>query len=65
MRQIRGKQMQFLIQNLVTPAVHRLGTYVGGYFTAQGMAADDINIVLAAIPVLAGFVVDTIVRKAF
>ena len=57
--------MGWLIEIIVRPLGQRLGTLVGSYLTAEGLAADDINIVLAAIPVVVGVIADLIQRRLY
>ena len=55
--------MGFLIDQIVRPLGHRLGTGIGAFLTANGIAQADINILVAAIPVAVGVVIDLVVRR--
>jgi hypothetical protein len=52
-----------IIDEIVRPIGHRVGTALGAYLTAQGIASDDIGIILSAVPVVLGVVVDLVVRR--
>lgn len=55
--------MDWIINALIKPATARLGTAIGTYLTALGVAADDIGTVLAAVPVVVGVMVDLATRR--
>ena len=53
----------FLINEILRPLSHRVGTLVGTFLTAQGIAQADISILLAALPVFVGVCLDLFVRR--
>jgi hypothetical protein len=55
--------MGMLLNEILRPIGHRIGTAVGTFLTAQGVAADDISIILAAVPVAVGVLVDLVIRR--
>lgn len=50
--------MNTILHQIIAPIARRLGTSVGAYLTAIGLASDDAQIVVAAIPIVIGVVVD-------
>lgn len=47
------------------PLTQRLSTAIGSALTAIGMTNPDVDVVLAAVPVLLGFAVDLTIRRWF
>lgn len=47
------------------PLAQRLATAIGGALSGAGMVADDVNVVLAAVPVLVGWSIDLLIRRLF
>jgi hypothetical protein len=54
---------RFILDDLARPIAHRVGSYVGTTLTTLGVAADDIQIVVAAIPVIVGIAFDLVIRR--
>lgn len=51
-----------MIKTLVTQIAERIGTATGSALAAYGVSHDDITILIAAIPVLLGLLVDLATR---
>lgn len=52
-------------QTALRPISQRLATAIGGLLTGAGMAAGDVNVILAAVPVALGFAVDLVIRRLY
>ena len=50
--------MRTIVDELLRPIVRRISSNLGTLLAALGVASGDITIVLAAVPVLIGLVVD-------
>lgn len=57
--------MEFVLQTILRPLSQRVGTFVGSYLSALGMAVDDVSTVVAAVPLVLGVVLDLIQRKLY
>lgn len=57
--------MQTIIENLVRPLAHRAASWVGLTLTTLGMSQPDAQLLVAAVPVVIGFVVDLAIRRIF
>lgn len=57
--------MQIIVENLVRPLAHRAASWVGLSLTTLGMAQPDAQVLVAAVPVVIGFVVDLVIRRVF
>ena len=55
--------MQWIIDALIKPLTTRIGTAVGAYLTAAGVASEDIGLIQSALPVAIGVFVDLVIRK--
>lgn len=53
----------WVLNEIVRPISHRLGTLVGTALASYGMAEADIQTVVAAGAVLVGFAADLIIRR--
>jgi hypothetical protein len=54
-----------LIDAIIRPVGQRVGTLVGSFLTSQGIAADDVSIIAAAIPVVIGVCFDLVQRSLY
>lgn len=57
--------MKLLIEQIARPISQRLATASGAYLTALGVSADNVSIVVAAIPVMLGVLIDLVLRKLY
>jgi hypothetical protein len=55
--------MQFLIDQILRPVSHRMATTIGTFLGTLGYASDDVQTIVAAIPVAVGILIDLVVRK--
>lgn len=53
----------WFLDDLLKPVGRNIGKAVGSFLAGQGVAADDISILVAAVPVLLGVVFDLVVRR--
>lgn len=58
-----NRLMQWIIDALIKPLTTRIGTAVGAYLTAAGVASEDIGLIQSALPVAIGVFVDLVIRK--
>lgn len=54
-----------IYETFLRPASQRAGTAVGTFLAAQGIASDDISVLVAAFPVAVGVVWDLVVRRLY
>jgi len=52
-----------LVDNIVRPIAHRVGTATGAWLASQGIASGDVQVLVAAIPILVGVIVDLFIRR--
>lgn len=52
--------MRMIIKNIIMPITRRLGSTIGAYLAALGMAQPDIATVVAALPLVVGTIIDLI-----
>lgn len=55
--------MSALIDQILRPIGHRVGTAIGTFLTANNVAQDDISLLVAAVPVALGVCVDLVIRR--
>jgi hypothetical protein len=54
-----------IYETFIRPASQRLGTLLGTYLTAQGVAQDDITVLATALPVALGVLFDLVIRRLY
>jgi hypothetical protein len=55
--------MYWILEQIVKPMSHRLGTMAGAYIATLGYVEHDVNLVVNAVPLAVGIVFDLFVRK--
>lgn len=55
--------MNWIAHEIVRPLAHRLGTAIGVALASFGVAAGDIETIVAAVPVVLGVAADLIIRR--
>jgi len=51
------------LDGIVRPIAHRIGTAAGTWLAAQGVASGDVQVLVAAIPIVAGVIMDLVIRR--
>jgi hypothetical protein len=52
-----------IVKQIVKPLARRLATAAGATLTTLGMAAPNVDIVVAAIPIVIGFAIDLVISN--
>lgn len=55
--------MNWIAHEIIRPVAHRLGTAVGVALASLGVAAGDVEVIVAAVPVVLGVAADLIIRR--
>ena len=59
------KEENRMIDQILKPISHRVAGYIGSMLTVLDMTNPDMQVVVAAIPIVLGFAVDLIIRKVW
>lgn len=52
-----------ILNSTLSPLLPRMFTGLGAWFTGMGMSQPDLSIIMTALPIVAGFLLDLVIEK--